>query len=258
VAPARKESGARKPLLILTRSILGPKHAEADKRLDDFNAALRRVAKKHGCRVAEVNRLMREARAAGREVLEEDQVHPNWEGQRLLARAVLDALGHKDVALPKELRLEVMPGVIREWRIQGVPADAKQPWLDEGSVQALKPDAGWKRYTLPEKEPAAQWWFDHERRRGFALSLKKAAGPARVYRGVAVLKSDGARKVYFNTGAQLEAVWLNGKRIFKNTGWTGWHAGKERIPAELRAGENVVVIETGEQFFLSVSDTRDW
>src|SRR5262249_5784777 len=124
--------------------------------------------------------------------------------------------------------------------------------------RALKPDASWKRCTLPEKELAAHWWFDHERRRGFALSLKKVAGPARVYRGVAVLKSEGARKVYFNTGAQLETVWLNGKRIFKNTGGTGWPAGRERIPAELRAGENVVVIESGEQFFLSVTDTRDW
>jgi lysophospholipase L1-like esterase len=246
------------PLLILTTSILGPKHAEADRRLDEFNAALRRVARKFGCRVAELNRPMQAARAAGREVLETDQVHPNWEGQRLIARAVLDALGHQDVKVPQALRLEVLPCVIREWRIQAVPVDAKPQWLDEAAVKMVKPDAGWKTYTLPEKEPQEQWWFDHERRRGFALSLSKVAGAARIYRGAAVLKSSAPRTVYFNTGAQLETVWLNGKRIFKSAGWTGWHAGKERIAAEILAGDNIIMIETTGQFFLSVTDNRDW
>ena len=257
-AIAERLKAAKIPLLILTTSVLGPKHADADKRLDEFNAALRRVAKKYSCRVAEVNTLMRKAQADGRAVLEEDQVHPNWEGQRLIARAVLNALGHGKVPLPRALRLDVMPGVIRRWRIQAVPADAKQSWLDEQAVSALRADANWKEYTLPEKEAQKQWWLDHERRRGFALSLTKVAGPGRAYRGLAVLKSPRARRVYFNTGSQLETIWLNGKRIFKSEGWTGWHAGKERIAADLSAGENVVVIETGGQFFLSVTDGKDW
>jgi lysophospholipase L1-like esterase len=257
-AIAERLKAEKVALLMLTTTILGPKYAEADKRLDEFNAVLRRVAKRFGCRVAEVNQLQREARTEGREVLETDQVHPNWEGQRLIARSVLDALGHQDVQLPPSLRLAVLPGVIRDWRIQAVPKSTKPQWLDEQAVQALKPDANWKSYTLPEKERQKQWWFDQERQRGFALSLSKVAGPTQLYRGVAVLKSHGPRKVYFNTGAQLDSIWLNGKRLFKSTGWTGWHTGKERISAELQAGENVVVIETSGQFFLSVTENRDW
>jgi lysophospholipase L1-like esterase len=257
-AVAEQLKAARIPLLILTTSILGPKHAGADKRLDEFNAALVRVAKKFGCRVADVNRLMQEARGAGRAVLEEDQVHPNWEGQRLIARAMLDALGHKEAAVPRSLRLGVLPGVIRAWRIQAVPAKGKPASLDEQAVRGLKPDESWKAHTLPEQERQAQWWLDQERQRGFALSLKKVAGPAQVYRGLAILNSPKPRTVYFNTGAHLESIWLNGKRIFRSAGWTGWHAGKQRIAAELRPGENVVVIETGEHFFLSVTEERDW
>ncbi len=34
--------------------------------------------------------------------------------------------------------------------------------------------------------------------------------------------------------------------------------GKERIPAELKAGRNVSVIETGDAFFLSVTDDDQW
>ena len=69
-------------------------------------------------------------------------------------------------------------------------------------------------------------------------------------------KRDAAkpRTVYFNTGAHLQTIWLNGKRIYKSEGWTGWHAGKERVAAELNAGKNTIVIETGSAFFLSITE----
>jgi hypothetical protein len=53
-------------------------------------------------------------------------------------------------------------------------------------------------------------------------------------------------------------VWVNGKQIYKNEAWTGWHAGKQRIPVELTAGANTVVIETAANFFLSVTDNNTW
>jgi acyl-CoA thioesterase-1 len=243
------------PLLLLTTSVLGPRHAEAEKRLVEYNRRLHRLAARHGLRVAEVFERMREARAAGREVLETDQVHPNFEGQRLLARAVLDALGHKDVAVPKELHLEPMPGIIHQWRIRPAPGDKA---LTAQAVTALKPDATWKQLILPEKTPAPTWWLDHERRRGFAVALDKVVGPGRRYQAVAVVDAPKPRTVYVNTGAQLEAVWLNGQPVFKSESWTGWHAGKERVRAELRAGRNVLVIESGGDFFLSLTDDADW
>ena len=243
------------PMLLLTTSILGSKHAEADKKLAGYNAILRRIAKENGFPVAEVNAGMEKARRDDINVLEADEVHPNWPGHRVIARAVLDVLGCEDVPLPEKLRLELMPGLIRKWQVQAVPDGAP---LDEKTVRALNPDDTWKEYTLPETEPQDHWWSEDERQRGFALSLPKLIGKGKKYRAIAYLDEPRAREAYFNTGAQLQTIWLNGKRIYKNEGWTGWHAGKERIPALLVPGRNVVVIETSGQFFLSVTEDNLW
>jgi lysophospholipase L1-like esterase len=243
-------------LVLLTPSILGPKHAEAEKKLADYIAAIRTIAEKHGVRVAEVHERMKEGRAAKKEMLEPDEIHLSFAGYQAMTRAVLDALGHKDAAVPAELKIELMPGIIKDWRIHVVAK--KEVGLDEKSVANLKPGDDWKPYTLPETEANKQWWLDQERRRGFAMSLDRKIGPGKLYLGYATIDSPRARKVYFNTGAQLNGIWLNGKRIYKNDAWTGWHAGKERIAADLVAGKNVIVIETGSQFFLSVTDTNDW
>lgn len=133
-----------------------------------------------------------------------------------------------------------------------------KPPLDEDTVAALRPDDTWKKYLLPEKDTQPSWWLDHERQRGFALSLPKLVGPGQSYQGIAVLESKQPAEVYLNTGAQLKTLWLNGKRLYRNEGWTGWHAGKERVPARLRAGKNIIVIETGEAFFLSLTKENAW
>jgi lysophospholipase L1-like esterase len=244
------------PVLFLTTTILGPRHAEAEQRLAEYNASLHRLARKYGYRVAEVNQTMRRARDAGARLLEKDQVHLNPAGYRLLTRALLDALGQPKAAVPLALKLSLMPGVVRDWRIRPVPE--KHPALDERTVAGLKPDDAWKAYHLPEDRPQPAWWLDQERRRGFALSLYQLVGKGKSYQGMAVLEEKQPRAVYFNTGAQLETIWLNGKKIYQSQGWTGWHAGKERVPARLRAGRNVVVIETGPAFFLSVTGGNRW
>jgi lysophospholipase L1-like esterase len=244
------------PLVILTTTVLGPKHAEADRRLEELNAALRRVANKYGCRVAEVNKLMREARGRGEGLLEDDNVHLNEAGYRVMTRALLDALGHKDVAVPRERKLELLPGLVRRWQMR--TAGEKEVALNEKAVQTLQPDKDWATVTLPQQERVKQWWFDQERQRGFAVQLDQQVGPGKRFVGVAVLEEEKPRKVYVNTGGELQTVWLNGKRIYKNEAWTGWHAGKERIAAELVPGRNTLVIETGANFFLGVTDGNDW
>jgi lysophospholipase L1-like esterase len=255
-AVAERLKAARIPLVLLTPSILGGKHAETEKKLADYIAAQRRIALKYDCRIADVQEVMKQYRTAGKDCLEADAVHLTFAGYQAMTRAVLNALGYKDVAVPEVLRPEVMPGILTEWTIR--PIAEKEAPLDEKTVSAVKPGEGGKKYTLPEKEPVKQWWLEQERQRGFAVSLDKLIGPAKSYVGVTVLESPKARKVYFNTGSSLNAVWLNGKRLYKNEGWTGWHPGKERIPAELKEGKNVIVLESGSQFFLSVTETNDW
>lgn len=252
VAKALRER--KVPLVLLTTTVLGPKHDKADKRLAGFNAGLRRVAKEHGARVAEVNQLMRKERDSGTAVLEPDQVHLTFAGYRVMVRAVLDALGHKGVAVPKELKVEMMPGVVREWKVKVLD---RENALTDDSVRNLKPDASSKTLPLPQKAALPHWWQDQERRRGFAQSLDALAGKGKAYAGLATVEAAKAGKAFLNTGAQLSAVWLNGKRIFKSEGWTGWHASKERIPIELKKGTNVLVIETGPAFFLSVTEEEE-
>jgi lysophospholipase L1-like esterase len=243
------------PLLLLTTTVLGPKHEEADKKLGDFNWGLSRVARRYDASLAEVNDQVRQEMKKGTKVLEEDQVHLTFAGYRAMARAVLDALGHKDVAVPKELKPELMPGIVRDWKVKALDrADA----LDEKAAAQVKPDDSWKALTLPQKEPLPQWWADQERQRGFAQELDKLAGPGKAYLGVATVEAAKARKAFLNTGAQLSAVWLNGKRVYKGDGWTGWHAGKERVAVELKEGKNRLVIETGPAFFLSITDDDQW
>lgn len=243
------------PLMILTTTVLGPKNAESDKRLVDFNAILRRIAEEHGAKVAEVNRDSQAARQRGEQLLEVDDVHLSQAGYRVLARAVLDGLGYTDVPLVKEIKLELMPGVIEQWQMRASPENKP---LDAAGVASLEPDSTWKSYRLPETEPRDHWWEEQERHRGFAQSLAKLLGPGKLYQGVTYLKRDQPTKVYFNTGGQLQSIWLNGEQVFKSSGWTGWHAGKERIPVTLQAGQNTVVIEAAGTFFLSVTDDNIW
>lgn len=253
---AERLKAAGIPMLVLTTTVLGPRHEEADRRLAGFNEALRRTAQKHGYRVAEVNQRMREAAERGEDVLEADQIHLSFRGYRAMVRALLDSLGHADVRVPQELLVQPMPGILREWSMR--PMTKEDPPLGEPAVAALTPDASWVSYTLPEDQPVEGWWVDQIRRQGYAVSIEKHLGPAPFYVGVSFLDAPEARRVFFNTGALLRSVWLNGRQIYQNREWTGFHAGKERLPATLRPGRNVVVIETGSQFFLSVTDTDTW
>jgi acyl-CoA thioesterase I len=216
----------RIPLVLLTPTIVGPKHAEAEPRLAEYIEILRRLAAREGHAIAEVRTRMQE----GRDLLEPDQVHLTFEGYRAMTRAVLDALGHSSVPVPAELALAPMAGLIREWTIQG------------------------RALTLPQSGKAAHWWYDQERRRGFAVEL----GPAKRHAAAATLESKAARDVYFNTGADLASITLNGRLLWKSDGWTGWHAGKERVAGRLVEGTNTIEIECGGSFFLSVTDDDNW
>jgi RNA polymerase sigma factor (sigma-70 family) len=243
------------PLMFLTTGLLTGEFAGEERRLAEYNSILRKVASEHGGRVAEVNRRMLEARAAGKVVVERDNIHPNFEGQRLIARAVLDALGHADVPVPKELAVGLMPGILPEWRIRIAPGGQA---LNERLVLRLVSESKrWSAYTLPEKGPAASWWLEHERKRGFALSLNKLLGVAKGYQAAAHIQSDRSKQAFLFTGGHLERVWLNGHLVYWSRGWTGWHPGKERVPVRLRAGRNDLVIECGSDFFLSVSEESE-
>jgi len=275
---ARVKAGGGK-MVLLTPCIINPMETKdpkarraseararaAEALVAEYEKIVRQVARAEGWPVAENNALMRKARADGKQVMTADGIHPNYFGQGLMARSLLDALGHKDVPLPRTFAPRLFPGVLRTWKMRLAPLDArKQPQvLDDKAVKELVPDDSWKTYVLPEPvpegKPSAEDWLEQERRNGFALHLEKRVGMGTI-QARAVLDEKKARKAFVNTGIGVATVWLNGKKVHAQGGaWTGYHAGKERIPVELKEGKNVLVVEIqGGHFFLSVTDQRVW
>jgi hypothetical protein len=123
-----------------------------------------------------------------------------------------------------------MPGLIRDWKIRALP------------------DGEWKALRLPQAGKAAHWWMDQERRRGFAVELggKRFAASRRSSRR-------GARRLRQH-GRRAGVVTLNGTRLWKSEGWTGWHAGRSGSRRGSPPATNTIEIESGGAFFLSVTD----
>ena len=128
------------------------------------------------------------------------------------------------------------------------------PPLTEERAAALRPDETWSDLKVPEEKPQQHWWREQEQSRGFALSLNDRFDGKR-HIAFAEVASE-ARTAYVNTGADIKAVWLNGKRLPVEP--HGWHAGNNRIPVELRAGTNTILVECGDSFFLSITETNTW
>ena len=273
----RQSAKGREPtgMILLTPCIISPgkgadaaakaKVEAAEKLVAQYAAVIRRVAADEGYPVAENNALMRAAREAGKEVMSDDGVHPNYLGQSLMARAILDAMGRRDVPLPREFRPALFPGVVREWQMRLAPLDAqkKPERVTEATVSQLAPDSSWKTYALPDppppSKPSAEDWWEQERRNGFGLKVHEVVGKGLV-QAVAAVECAEPRSAFINTGIGISTVWLNGTKLHEQgTAWTGFHAGKERLRVNLRRGRNVIVIEIdGPQFFLSVTDKLVW
>lgn len=252
---AERLQTAKVPFMFLTTNIRGPKRMQEEPLLIQYNAELKRLAERFSCPIADAYKLEDAARTAGKQVIEEDSLHPNFAGHQLLTRAVLDAMGFPQAVVPATYEPAQLPGIISTWLLSSLPD--KSP-LTATAVQALTPDAKWTHFNLPETDPQSNWWLEGERRRGVALSLKARAGAGVRYVGVAELEEPVARQAVLNTGAGLQAVWLNGERVYESKEWAGWHPGRDRIPVALKAGRNTIVIETGENFFLSITPDADW
>ncbi|HWE02410.1 MAG TPA: GDSL-type esterase/lipase family protein [Tepidisphaeraceae bacterium] len=248
------------PLILLTPNILGPKQqAKGQKNLDAYEAILRQVAADYGLRVAEVNRRQKEALAGGIGQLAPDDLHPNWAGQTMIARAVLDSMGYGEVKVPQRIAGRLLPGVIGEWKVKRL--DEANPDFTEAFVADVKPEASWMTLKLPDPIPIPDMasdnrWLDDYRVMGAAVALRQR--PAGSYVGMAIVRSEKQTAVQFHTGATLDQVWLNGKRIYKNDWKHGYHIGRESVTAELKQGENAIVIKTGPVFFLSITDGAMW
>lgn len=241
-------------VVVLTLTPVGSKHEAKQAMWQQYNTILRGAATRYGCAVAEVARDMTAGPGSPDRLLSDDHIHLGFDGYIKMAGAVLHALGYARLSAPRDLRIEQLPGIIAHWKFRALGKGEKAP--TEEDVKALKADGTWKDYSLPEQRPRDSWWLEHERRRGLGLSMEKLIGPAKEFVGVAKLESAEAREVWVNVGAQLQAVFLNGVKIYQNKGWRGWHPGKEAVRVRLKKGANQIVVVVPNQWFLSVTDRR--
>ncbi len=243
-------------VVLMTTSIV--REPAKQKRLNEYNNMIRAMSKDRWLRLADVDAEMKKYPNAEAGLLTDDGIHPNFEGQRVIARAVLDALGYSQVAVPKKLVLSVMPGVIRQWKMRAAGKD--EPELTESSASALTLESCPAALELPEKtggDPAM--WPEQERQRGFAMNLSGRAVPAERFVGVAEVQSDTDKTVTLAVGGPVRKVFINGKLALKpaQEGRAGWHAFKEDVNVELKKGINRIVIETGNSFFLSLTEPEN-
>jgi len=243
-------------LILVTPSILGGEYAERNAGLLPYDDVIRRIAETKGHPLADAGFALRTAAGEGQTVIDEDEVHPNLLGHRLFARVVLDAMGHPEIPVPDALDVEPMPGTVESWCLG--PAPLKSRLLDADAVAALAPEADWVEVDVPERAAFPHWEQEVRRRTGFVQALGRFFPEAKKFRGVADVVCEAPRKAFVNTGGYLLSAWLNGERFFRSRGWTGYHAGKERIPVALVEGANRLVVETGADFFLSLTDTDLW
>ena len=240
---------------------LGRKHADRQGLLDGYNHALRRLAAERGLTLIDAETSFRRADPTLSRLLNGNGDVPTFAGHRTLAEAILHGLGRAVVPVGESLKLGLLPGVIRDWRITHLPVGAP---LDADGVGGLTPDANWRPLTLPmSSDPLMERLADRthsnyhrDRARGFATALPIGEDQRGV--GVATVTSDRDRDAWLNTGATLKVVWINGERVFAQSGWSGWHAGAHRVPVRLKRGENRVVIEFMNSFFVSLTDAPDW
>ncbi len=256
------------PSLILPR--LNPKPDDLARtqtamgRVEAYTEIVRRVAREEGLPVADDQALMREAVARGETIMCPDGFHPDYHGQQLIARAILDALGWGSVALPATFAAPLHPGIVRNWRIQRVPLDpkGKPVALTDDFIRALQPDDRWVSYPLPESTPIAptpEDWGEQIRRQGYAQRVKEAVGGAPAI-AVGTVQAKRAQGAFLHTGASVGRVWFNGTCVYTPPAtWMGFHAGSMRLPIRLRAGENTLTVEIpGSSFYVSVTEGMVW
>jgi len=225
-------------IVLLTPNIFaGAKEQDCQEGKAGYEAILHKLAGEHGLKIAEVNKLQRAAAIDGKAVVEADDVHPTYLGQRMIARAVLDAIGHAGAAVPERSRNAPLPGLVTSWRAR-----------EKGST------GPWITINLPEQVPVNQQWLDDLRGFAMSVSLTETLKPGTSIEATATIESDAAAKKIVTLGGDVLAVALNGTPVWKRAEFRGFHIGSQSIELELRVGEDEMLIESGPAFFVSVTD----
>lgn len=251
-----------KPILEIGYA-LGSQHTEAQKRLDGYNAALRDVAKQHELRVVDVEAALRKHREEGPPLLVPNGVQISFEGYKVLARTLAQKFHWGEIVIPQTLAWAPLPGGVRDWQYRFIPKDSQGELSPEERAKLLAAD-DWQELHLPQPPVQQPWSGDprhvapnRDRARGFATHLFKS--PDHRVLATSTVLSEAAADRVLNVGGNVRRVWLNDALVVDLHGrHTGWHAGKARVPVQLVAGENRILVEAETAFFIGITDEIDW
>lgn len=268
---ARLAAAGVEPILS-TGFRLGHHQAQCQGVLDEYNAAVRRVAADRRYRLADVDGHLKDIERFKLSLVASNGVVPTFTGYQEIAAVLLAAMGHPGERPDPTLRLSLLPGVVTHWQYRVKTAD--DPTAGPAGVAST---TAWQPLVLPQTgdkfisrlPDRTHCCAVQNRSRGFATDL--ARGPNQTVEAVANVHSDVTRSVYVNVGSGVRAVRVNGQPLVaggapptttasgvpgERTGCN--HPGRDRYPVTLKAGDNEIVVEAAGGFFLSVTDTFDW
>ncbi len=241
---AAVRSHKAEPILLTTTTVDRPT-AEVLSKLEGYNSVLRQIAEEEKLRLAEVQEKFKGKSG----LFVEDGIHPNFEGHRLIARAVLDAVGHQSVPVPAKLKSPLMPGIIRQWQVCALKSDAT---VTAENLDTLLGQNKGVSLILPLQAGDPAIWPNQERMRGFAIELDKVVGSSDCFLSAGERIANREEQATILVGGDVRSVWVNGKRVYERTVYRGWHAHPAEDLVKLRKGSNRICVVSGTSFFVSL------
>lgn len=260
------KQNAIKPI-IMTGFPMNTRNPVCIKLLEAYNRILRQIAAEGGFPLAEADEIYKlyKNHSMENKLVDSEQKYCTFEGYKLMARSILNSFGYSGLRVPDKLRFGTMPGLIKEWYASD--AYLRSDLLSVEKVKTLNYKS-WSKILLPqpaEDKISERLLIPHQiypvqaRSLGVAMSItndwrNKTRAVAEVYCEAAGIK-------YLNLGEDIKTVWVNGKLLKKELLGIyvdGRHPGFYRLPVQFKKGENIILIEAQNSFFVSVTDIIDW
>jgi lysophospholipase L1-like esterase len=240
-----------KKIKVLLLTLPSVASAEYDKQMYKMDDAMRGVAKKYDCPVAEVHAAFTKAIAEGKVCIGPDGCHHLIDGWRAMGSAVLLALG---INKPLIEKAAPYPGTVLDWYIgPAIPRDGNNIPEPELSVDFDPVKAGWRKYDAADEQKKAEWWQAPSFERGgiFVFGNPKRENNAGAFAFASVKSSRDRTTIMRVGGFKPYTVWLNGEKVLFGTTTLGIHPDIDRVMVKLKKGDNRIIVYNRELFYLS-------
>lgn len=146
----------------------------------------------------------------------------------------------------------MLPGVIRQWHMRAAAMDEK---LDSAMAQSFDPEVAFVANLNIPGAPLIKRDDPQElaRAHGYGMNLPRQVEPGDRFFGLATVKVEKAGPAVLTIGSDLRQVYINGKQVWADP-TPAAHDRKQTLTVNLEQGPCRIAIETGKEFFLSLTD----